>query len=1157
MKKLYFISILLLTVLLIGTSQKATAQFDFVVTPCADSQAVVDLVDTVFLAGVNPQSVANITFYGDPSSVGYFKGGYFLGFKRPQGIIMTNGKSDDADKSNICNSAQNASTNNGGVENDQDLEDISNTSAHDGCIIEFDFKPTADTVRFNYVFASEEYHDYVGGTVNDMFGFFLSGPGISGPYLNDADNIALIPGTSTAVSINTVNFGAGGITCTGKPSGCKNCEWFKDNSQSSDPAFTKFVYDALTEALAAKAGMQQCEWYHIKLAIGDGGDAIYDSGVLLEGGSFNAGNVEAVTEYSHPTVDSILYESCNNHEAVLYFGIEEPMGFPYIIPYSVEGSAERGVDYQLLRTQPNDSIVIPAGSTYDSIIIRTYYDSEIEGPEDVQIVYNSVMCAMFPILDTAYVLLDDLPKMRDTSLNFPVYCEDTALLSFESVLGGVSPYSYNWYSFSPSKHTPEVEYVPSGLDYKIFPVLIHDTCGQQVSDTAFVIVPDLVSNAGPDQSLCTDPDVTLQGASPGAQSFFWTATPADGTLVDPTSPTPTVSPLVTTMYEMAVTDNCTHDDADTAYVFLDEAVADAGSDQNMCFSDSVTLSCNVGETYLWTATPADGSLAGQEGLQTIKISPTATTVYKVKVTNDCGYSAEDDAEVTVFTLPAADAGPNDEVCFNQSYDLEASGGTSYFWTSNPTDPSLAGQETLANPTVTPDTQTDYTYLVTVTNANNCVQKDSMVLQVNPVPDLSLSADNETICYGNPVTITVIGDAQYTWTADPPDASLSGQEHNQVITVTPDTTTIYTQDGVVAGFACHAIVTQTIIVTPEVLSTFAMQDNEVCQNEPFELNYTGNATASATYNWDFDNATINSGSGQGPWDIAWDTEGNKTIKLIVTENGCPSTETTDELIVLKSPITAFDANPIEDCVPFDVDFTNNTSNQSSEVTYAWDFGNGETSTEESPTYSFTDPGTYNVSLTVTNDQKCTDIATIANLIKANETPTAQFVADPPAAILENATIDFADNSVSSESLVYNWDFDDGNSSADKDPSHTYTATGVYLVNLLVISPNGCESETTSEVIIHPDFAVYAPSAFTPNADGKNDVFEVKGVGIKTYNLQVYSRWGELMYESNSLEDKWNGEYNGTLAPSGTYAYTISYTSMLDADFKLQGTVTVMY
>ena len=1157
MKKRYFISILMLTILLMGTSQKANAQFDFVVEVCADSQAVVDLVDTVFLAGVNPQSIANITFYGDPQSVGYFKGGYFLGFKKPQGIIMTNGKSDDADKSNICNSDQNASTNNGGVENDPDLEDISNTSAHDGCIIEFDFKPTADTVRFNYVFASEEYHDYVGGTVNDMFGFFLSGPGISGPYLNDADNIALIPGTSTAVSINTVNFGPGGVTCTGKPSGCKNCEWFKDNSQSSDPAFTKFVYDALTESLAAKSGMEQCEWYHIKLAIGDGGDAIYDSGVLLEGGSFNAGNVTALTDYTHPTIDSLVYENCNNHEAVLYFEIEEPMGFPYIIPFKIEGSATRDVDYKLTTTHSGDTIMIDVGQTYDSVIIKPYYDTDIEGEEDVQVIFNSVMCSIFAIPDTAVVLIDDLPIMTDTSLNFPVYCEDTALLSFETVVNGVSPYSYNWYSFSPPKFTPEVEYIPSGYDYYVFPVLIHDTCGQQVSDTAFVIVPELVADAGPDQSLCNDPDATLQGSSPGAQSFFWTATPVDGTLVDPSSPTPTVSPLVTTMYEMEVTDNCTHKDSDTAYVLLDQAVADAGSDQNMCFSDSVILSCNAGEIYAWTAVPPDGSLAGQENLQTIKISPSATTVYKVKVTNDCGYSAEDDVEVTVFALPSADAGPNDEVCFKQSYNLQASGGATYLWTSNPIDPSLAGQETLANPTVTPDTQTDYTYTVIVTNANNCSLKDSMVLQVNPVPVLSLSADNETICYGNPATISVVGTADYTWTADPADPSLGGQENNQVITVTPLETTTYTLVGVVSGFACPATEMQTIVVTPELFSTFAMQDNEVCQGAPFEVNYTGNATLSATYTWDFGGATINSGSGPGPWDVSWDTEGNKTIKLTVVENGCPSNETSNMLTVLQSPITAFDADPLEGCVPFDVGFTNNTTNLSSQVSYAWDFGNGITSMEESPSISFTDPGTYNVSLTVTNDQKCADVLTQANLIKANETPTAQFAADPPEAILEDATIDFTDNSVSTESLVYNWDFDDGSASADNNPSHTYSETGVYLVNLLVTSPNGCESETTNEVIIHPDFAVYAPSAFTPNGDGKNDVFEVKGVGIKTYHLQIYSRWGELMYESESLEDQWNGEYNGTLAPSGTYAYTISYTSMLDVDFKIQGTVTVMY
>lgn len=286
MKKAYLFGTLLFISAFLFISQKANAQFDFIVEPCSDSAAVIALVDTVFLAGMPPESIANITFYGDPTSVGYFRGGYFLGFESPRGIIMTNGKSDDADKSNVCNSSQNASTNINGIENDPDLQLLSGGTAHDGCIIEFDYKSADDTVRFNYVFASEEYHDFVFATFNDMFGFFLSGPGIVGPYSNNAEYVALIPDTFTGVTINTVNFGTGEVTCTGKPPGCTNCEWLKDNSQSSDPAFNKFVYDAYTKPLVAKLGIQAGEWQHIKMAIGDGGDAIYDSGVLLEKGSF-------------------------------------------------------------------------------------------------------------------------------------------------------------------------------------------------------------------------------------------------------------------------------------------------------------------------------------------------------------------------------------------------------------------------------------------------------------------------------------------------------------------------------------------------------------------------------------------------------------------------------------------------------------------------------------------------------------------------------------------------------------------------------------------------------------------------------------------------------------------------------------------------------
>lgn len=282
--------------LLLFVTPRASAQFELVVQPCETQEQVIALFDSVLFSTLPPQTIANLEFHGDPTAVGYFRNGYGIEFENPSnGIVITNGQADDTDKSNICNTSQNASTNNGGIDGDGDLEQLSGNSSYDGCIVEFDFKPILDSVRFNFVFASEEYHEGVFAGWNDMFGLFLSGPGISGPYTNDAINIALIPGTNTGVSINTVNFTVGGHTCTGKPNGCTNCEWLKDNSQVTDPAFSQLVYDALTKPILAHHGLQTGKWYHIKIAISDGGDAIYDSAIFLQEKSFYTGSIKAKT----------------------------------------------------------------------------------------------------------------------------------------------------------------------------------------------------------------------------------------------------------------------------------------------------------------------------------------------------------------------------------------------------------------------------------------------------------------------------------------------------------------------------------------------------------------------------------------------------------------------------------------------------------------------------------------------------------------------------------------------------------------------------------------------------------------------------------------------------------------------------------------------
>ena len=1134
------------------------------ITRCEDSAAVISLIDSVFLENVNPLQIRNITFKGNPHAVGFFDGGSIFGFKRKSGIVLSTGFSEDLDNPNNCGGYENGTTNGG---SDPDLKKAGNNATiQDACVIEFDFKPAGDTISFNYIFGSEEYHEWVSPLYADIFGFFLSGPGISGQYTNNGDNIAIVPGTNNAVSIGTVNCGDNDTQCAPPPGNGPGCEFLRDNSTPGTSSFQQCTMDAYTVPFVADNPVESCEWYHIKLAVGDYQDTQYDTGVFLEKGSFDPGNVSSGTEFTHPIINDVLYENCDINEATIYFSINTPRNDPFIMPYyiildSVNGLAATDIltDYELIDNSRPDIIYIGEGELLDSIKIIAYSDDINEGIEHVSIRFNPIMCAgSFSSMDTSTVLISDTPAFPDSGFIFSTTCENQITINFGDSLGGVQPYSYDWYTLGVT--APTVDYTISGVKYDSIPCIVTDACQEQVNDTAWVIVPDLVADAGIDKSMCNVDSVSIDGYSVGAQHFYWESEPYDISIAGKEHlDTAWVLPIVETKYLLTVSDNCTNSHIDSVSVLMDDAVANAGIDMTICEFDTVTLVANGGPgfTWEWTASPGDITLAGQEYEQEIVVSPDGTTTYTVSVTNDCNKTATDDVIVIVNSLPNASAGIDSAVCFNQEYQLLASGGIEYLWTSVPNDLSLLDQDTLPNPLVVPPTQENYTYYVEVWDGNQCYNIDSMILRIDPVPNLGIIADNQLICFGDSASISAVGTANYTWTSFPNDPTLVGQEDQQTITIIPTETTTYTLVGVVSGFDCPATLTQTIEVKSELFSTFDVQDSEVCQGDIFTVMYSGNAIAAANYKWDFDNAQVIAGSGAGPIEVLWDIDGLKTIALSVDENGCTSDTSFSNITVLPTPDPGFDASPLEDCVPFVVNFTNNSSNIGSNVEYQWFFGNNDESTSPSPSYTYTEPGIYTVRLDVTNEGKCSSTITEPDYIVANELPISDFIADPEETVLDEPTITFTNTSTSIEALTYFWDFGDGNTSTDQSTENVYTQTGPYLVKLLVTTiDGGCESEIEKEVLIHPDFNVYAPNAFTPNGDGLNDVFELKGVGINKYLLQIYSRWGELMFETRDLEDHWDGTFQGELVPTGNYVYTIYYTSMINREFTKQGSVMVI-
>ncbi len=234
-----------------------------------NTQTVQSVVEDLFLA--NGIFVANVVFNGAPANLTNEQFASFTdanqGIGISGGLLLSTGHALDAAPGGPFNYITNEYYN-----QDQDVLDLLTTEMNLGSVasLEFDFIATGDSLDFQYVFGSDEYPEFVETQFNDHFGFFVSGPGISGPYSNNGVNIALIPGTNESVGINSLN-------------AVDYSQFYVDNTNN----FIPVGFDAFTTVLHASIGQLQVgETYHVKIIIADVSDSALDSGVFLKGDSF-------------------------------------------------------------------------------------------------------------------------------------------------------------------------------------------------------------------------------------------------------------------------------------------------------------------------------------------------------------------------------------------------------------------------------------------------------------------------------------------------------------------------------------------------------------------------------------------------------------------------------------------------------------------------------------------------------------------------------------------------------------------------------------------------------------------------------------------------------------------------------------------------------
>lgn len=392
------------------------------------------LVQNVLLgAGV---TATNITYTGYANAISEFTATPSTSLGISGGVYLTTGSYLQNDPNNFFPNGEDGpagpASNHQSVDNDEPgdptLDDISGVDTYNAAILEFDFIPQSDTVKFRYTFGSEEYNDYVNGTVNDAFAFILSG--VSTPLA--ATNIALIPGTSTPVSINTVNNGNAFGPATGP---CENCSYFRDNIDES----IDVVYDGLTTILTATHPVICGETYHIRIMIADGGDGIYDSGVFLEAGSFSSPAALTVTSNINGSFGSTTaVEGCDQF-ALSFVRPETEIGSAGSFDVLIGGTALNGIDYSPFPSTIN----FPVGVDTVTFALDPATDGMVEGTENFTVTIGNIsVCGVVTSVTYEY-FIEDVSTINVVANDVTICPGASATLTAISN-GGSGTMSYEW-----------------------------------------------------------------------------------------------------------------------------------------------------------------------------------------------------------------------------------------------------------------------------------------------------------------------------------------------------------------------------------------------------------------------------------------------------------------------------------------------------------------------------------------------------------------------------------------------------------------------------------------------------------------------------------------------------------------------------------------
>ena len=1004
----------------------------------------------------------NVVFTGSPVQIGEITGFDPAEFPIEAGLILsTEVANNPANVDDGC--VDEFIDDNLEVSGDNDLLTIANSvppligqnfsvsSVNDVCAIEFDFVATGDTIRFNYVFGSDEYLAWINSQYNDIFGFFLSGPGINGPYTDNAINLAEVPGSDPqlAITISSVN----NVT---------NSAYYVDN-----PGNDILCQNGYTVKLTAESEVECGETYHIRLAIADGSDTALESIVILESGSFESNSVVEVDlsiDVGGPDAN-IIYEDCG--EALLTFtrpietiiDIEEMV----IIDYSAS-TATNGIDF----TELPDTVFFPPFVTTQQFPLDAFEDGLVEGTETVIMeILNLAACNGGGL--TSYFEFDiaDEPDPLVVDGYESTLCVGDSVLLEPIITGGYGNYHYDW-DCNPGVDEPTYNYIPAAAGEYDCTVTVSDTCGMPEDPGTFDIIveeyPELtVEILGGDLVLdCNGFAEVFAEAEGGNPPYTYSWEFQDGQPAFGYNNSLFVSTWnAASEVHVEVEDACGLTATAMINVSIDvpELIVD--------LEDAYEVSCNVpfsispdwsgGEPfYNWSWLEGFSFLGFTE---TLNWTTDADMSITLEVSDGCGQFVTVNTEVVVVspplevTLPDTLIGPCTET-FLLSPEIEGGSGVyTYEWTQNFN--PVGDQSTYSYSDGLPTT-----FAVDITD--NCQSSGSASTTIvidNPPLVVDLPDTINASCIDNTVIPVAIesgaGEYGYSWTVGGiPYGGSDPQITVQSFVTTP------IQVEVVDGCGGEDMASSTLVIPNVPMTLTVSSDTVICRGEALSL------SALAT-------------GGEEGFVYSW-----------------PSIPAFGETQYVAPSLSA--SYPVE-------------------VTDIC----GESLTE-----------TVNVEVQYVYSDFYTSYLTDTEI---------EFIATPEPAC---PTCDF------------DWDFGDGSTSEEMNPTHEYDGLGDYYAQLTVTNALGCTD--SAYTLVEGPVLIYIPNAFTPNNDGINDAFKVVISEVTRYELDIFNRWGELVFHSEDPDEVWIGNVNGGehYAPAGMYNYRLKWKGARTDAEEMLGTFELM-